>query len=120
MTLPVGVGIKGWTEALQLMPVGSRWQLFVPPDLAWGEKGAGGHGGRRAGGLQPQVVGPNQTVVFDLELVGIPDAGAQPATSSLTADNNGLTPEQAVEALKKLLQEANKKETKPETEGENQ
>jgi len=58
-TFPVSGVIKGWTEALQLMPVGSKWQLYIPPDLAYGPKGAGG------------VIGPNQTLVFDVELLSI-------------------------------------------------
>jgi FKBP-type peptidyl-prolyl cis-trans isomerase FklB len=58
-TFPVGGVIKGWTEALQLMPVGSKWQLFVPPDLAYGGRGAG------------NVIGPNATLVFEVELVSI-------------------------------------------------
>jgi FKBP-type peptidyl-prolyl cis-trans isomerase FklB len=58
-SFPVGGVIKGWTEALQLMPVGSKWQLFVPPDLAYGQRGAGG------------AIGPNQTLVFDVELISI-------------------------------------------------
>ena len=58
-SFPVGGVIKGWTEALQLMPVGSKWQLFVPSDLAYGERGAGG------------AIGPNQTLVFDVELISI-------------------------------------------------
>jgi len=41
-TFAVGGVIKGWTEALQLMPVGSKWQLFIPADLAYGDRGAGG------------------------------------------------------------------------------
>ena len=55
----VGQVIKGWTEALQLMPVGSKWQLVIPPDLAYGANGAGG------------VIGPNSTLVFDIELLSI-------------------------------------------------
>ncbi len=51
--------IPGWKEALQLMPVGSTWQLFVPPQLAYGERGAGGS------------IGPNTTLVFEVELVAI-------------------------------------------------
>ncbi|MGA3293156.1 MAG: FKBP-type peptidyl-prolyl cis-trans isomerase [Candidatus Acidiferrales bacterium] len=58
-TFPVGRVIKGWTEALQLMPVGSKWQLFIPPDLAYGPSGAGG------------VIGPNATLVFEVELISI-------------------------------------------------
>ncbi len=58
-TFPVKGVIKGWTEALQLMPVGSKWQLFIPPDLAYGERGAGAD------------IAPNSTLVFEVELVSI-------------------------------------------------
>jgi FKBP-type peptidyl-prolyl cis-trans isomerase FklB len=58
-TFPVGGVIKGWTEALQLMPVGSKWQLFVPSELAYGERGAGAN------------IGPNATLIFDVELLSI-------------------------------------------------
>ncbi len=58
-TFPVSGVIKGWTEALQLMPVGSKWQLFIPADLAYGTRGAGG------------VIGPNQTLIFEVELLSI-------------------------------------------------
>jgi FKBP-type peptidyl-prolyl cis-trans isomerase FklB len=58
-TFPVSGVIKGWTEALQLMPVGSKWQLFVPAELAYGERGAGGQ------------IGPNATLVFEVELLSI-------------------------------------------------
>ncbi len=58
-TFPVGGVIKGWTEALQLMPVGSKWQLFVPSSLAYAERGAGGD------------IGPNATLIFDVELLSI-------------------------------------------------
>jgi FKBP-type peptidyl-prolyl cis-trans isomerase len=51
--------IKGWTEALQLMPAGSKWQLFIPSDLAYGPNGAGG------------VIGPNETLIFEVELISI-------------------------------------------------
>lgn len=56
---PVGGVIKGWTEALQMMPVGSKWRLYVPHDLAYGEQGAGG------------AIGPYSTLVFDVELLDI-------------------------------------------------
>jgi len=58
-TFPVGGVIAGWTEALQLMPVGSKWQLFIPAGLAYGLRGAGG------------VIGPDATLIFDIELLGI-------------------------------------------------
>jgi FKBP-type peptidyl-prolyl cis-trans isomerase FklB len=58
-TFPVTGVIKGWTEALQLMPVGSKWQLFVPSELAYGERGAGGQ------------IGPNATLIFEVELLSI-------------------------------------------------
>lgn len=58
-TFPVKGVIKGWTEALQLMPVGSKWQLVLPPSLAYGERGAGSD------------IGPNETLVFEVELLSI-------------------------------------------------
>ena len=51
--------IPGWVEALQMMPVGSKWRLFIPSDLAYGERGAGG------------AIEPNSTLVFDVELLDI-------------------------------------------------
>ena len=59
-TFPVTGVIKGWTEALQLMPVGSKWQLFVPSALAYGERGAGSGD-----------IGPNATLIFEVELLSI-------------------------------------------------
>ena len=58
-TFPVRGVIKGWTEALQMMPAGSKWQLFVPPDLAYGKDGAG------------QMVPPNATLIFEVELLSV-------------------------------------------------
>src|SRR5271166_6026076 len=58
LKFPVGGVIKGWTEALQLMPVGSKWQLFIPSDLAYGESGN-------------QGIPPNSTLIFEVELVSI-------------------------------------------------
>ncbi len=56
---PVGGVIQGWVEALQLMPVGSKWQLYIPSNLAYGTHGAG------------QSIGPNETLIFDVELLAI-------------------------------------------------
>jgi len=58
-TFAVGQVIKGWTEALQLMPVGSKWQIFVPSSLGYGERGAGAE------------IGPNATLIFEVELLSI-------------------------------------------------
>ncbi len=58
VTLAVKSVIKGWSEALQLMPLGSRWQLFVPPHLAYGETGSGS-------------IGPNATLIYEVELLAI-------------------------------------------------
>ncbi|HWY06383.1 MAG TPA: FKBP-type peptidyl-prolyl cis-trans isomerase [Candidatus Acidoferrales bacterium] len=70
LKIPVGGVIKGWTEAIQLMPVGSKWQLFIPSDLAYGDRGAPG-----------SPIGPNSALIFDVELISIepkPAAKEQP------------------------------------------
>lgn len=61
-TFKVAEVIPGWREALQLMPVGAKWQLVVPPELAYGERGMG------------QAIGPNATLIFEVELVSIKPA----------------------------------------------
>jgi FKBP-type peptidyl-prolyl cis-trans isomerase FklB len=58
-TFPVNGVIAGWTEALQLMPVGSTWELYIPASLAYGEQGA------------PPSIGPNETLIFKVSLLGI-------------------------------------------------
>lgn len=58
-SFPCNGVIKGWTEALQLMSIGSKWELYVPPSLAYGENGAG------------SVIPPNATLIFEVELLSI-------------------------------------------------
>ena len=58
-SFPVNGVIAGWTEALQLMQVGDKWRLVLPPDLAYGDRGAGG------------VIGPGATLVFEVELLEV-------------------------------------------------
>lgn len=74
-TFPVTGVIRGWTEALQLMPVGSKWQLFVPSDLAYGIRGNPGGG-----------IGPNAALVFEVELVSIHPKPAPPANPAPNAN----------------------------------
>jgi FKBP-type peptidyl-prolyl cis-trans isomerase FklB len=71
---PVSRVIKGWSEALEMMPVGSKWQLFVPSDLAYGERGF------------PPLIGPNAVLIFEIDLLSIearqsqaPNPGGAPA-----------------------------------------
>ncbi len=58
-SFPLNQVISGWTEAVQLMPVGSKWKLFLPPNLAYGNQQVGSH------------IGPNSTLIFEVELLGI-------------------------------------------------
>ena len=62
-TFPVNGVIKGWTEALKQMKVGDKWQLAIPPEMAYGAQGS------------PPVIGPNAVLVFDIELLGIEQPG---------------------------------------------
>lgn len=57
MEFSLGQVVPGWTEALQLMPTGSKWELYIPANLGWGERGTGGD------------IGPNATVIFEVELL---------------------------------------------------
>ncbi len=59
VSFPVNGVIMGWQEALQLMPVGSKWKLYIPSELAYGERGAG------------RDIGPNETLIFEVELLSI-------------------------------------------------
>ena len=77
VTFGVGQVIPGWTEALQLMPVGSKWKLVIPPELGYGAGGAG------------QVIGPNAALVFDVELISIPSQADAEAEAEAEAEASG-------------------------------
>jgi FKBP-type peptidyl-prolyl cis-trans isomerase FklB len=58
-SFPLNMVIKGWTEALQLMPIGSKWKLFLPANLAYGDRQIS------------KEIGPNSTLIFEVELLSI-------------------------------------------------
>lgn len=74
VTFGVGQVIAGWTEALQLMPVGSKWQLVIPPELGYGAGGAG------------QMIGPNSALIFEVELISIPSQSEGEADAEAVAE----------------------------------
>ncbi|MBI4463519.1 MAG: FKBP-type peptidyl-prolyl cis-trans isomerase [Acidobacteria bacterium] len=74
-SFPVNKVIKGWSEALQLMPIGSKWQLFIPSNLAYGARGAG----------RGSTIGPNSTLVFEVELLSIKDTTGESTQASASA-----------------------------------
>ena len=84
-TFPVGGVIKGWTEALQLMPVGSKWQLFIPADLAYGDRQAG-----------PDIT-PGSTLVFEVELVSIQAKNESKLESGAATDKTPATDKAATD-----------------------
>jgi len=95
VNFPLRAVIKGWQEALKLMPVGSQWQLFVPPDLAYGDRG-----------VPRAKIPPNAALIFEVELLSVREPGSQPPASN-AAQKTELTPEQ-IDLLKKVIQQGEK------------
>jgi FKBP-type peptidyl-prolyl cis-trans isomerase FklB len=81
-TFPVTGVVKGWQEILQIMPVGSKWKVVIPPELAYGERGS------------PPVIGPGSTLVFEIELLGIEGQG-EAAGGGEAAGSGDAEPEAA-------------------------
>lgn len=72
-TFPVAAVIEGWQEALKLMKPGAKWELYIPSKLAYGDQGAGG------------VIGPNETLIFEVHLLSVKPGNSQGATENKTS-----------------------------------
>lgn len=98
VNFPVKAVIKGWQEALRMMPAGSKWQIVVPPDLAYGERG-----------VPRAKIPPNAALIFDVELLAVKEPG-DPSPSK-TTQKTALTPQQ-IDAVKSAAQSGDKESEK--------
>jgi FKBP-type peptidyl-prolyl cis-trans isomerase len=101
VSFPVKGVIKGWQEALQLMAAGAKWRLFVPPNLAYGERGA-----------PRSKIGPNMTLMFEVELLSVEPAGAPRHRGKVKFEQAELPPEM-LDRLRRVAQGQTKQEANP-------